>query len=417
MVKILTSKETLNNKTIMNPAIQKLYTIAQKNKKIIVGLMSGTSLDGLDIALCEVSGSGTNTSVLLINFETIAYDDNFKTTIRKVFAQTTVDLKLLAQLNEWIALYHAQAIKTTLNKWMYPIEKVDIIASHGQTIMHAPQKLETNPIYPNATLQIGDGDHLAVSTGVITLSDFRQKNIAGGGEGAPLAVYGDYFLFSKKGEERVLLNIGGIANFTYLPSSGKSDDVLVTDTGTGNTLIDLIVRKHYPLLSYDKDAQIALSGNCNEALLKAMMNDAFFIQPFPKSTGPEHFNECFIEKYQQITSTQSISVPDLLCTLTHFSAQSIARAIHVTLLEKTAKASIYLSGGGMHNPLLKKLLVDLLPNHKISTTDELGMDGDAKEAVLFAVLANETLSGGFCKLQLQNGKTPDVLMGKISFPN
>ncbi|MBP6410735.1 MAG: anhydro-N-acetylmuramic acid kinase [Pseudarcicella sp.] len=401
----------------MNPSIEKLYHIAQKPTKIIIGLMSGTSLDGLDIALCEISGNGTNTSAKIIHFETVPYGNDFKTPIRKVFAQTTVDLKLLAQLNEWIALQHADFIKQTLKKWDYTIEKVDIVASHGQTVMHAPQKLEPNNIYPNATLQIGDGDHLAVATGLITLSDFRQKNIAGGGEGAPLAVYGDYFLFSDKNEDRILLNIGGIANFTYLPSNNDISKVKVTDTGTGNTLIDSIVRKNYPELSFDKDAAIALSGKCSEALLNAMLDDDFFKKNYPKSTGPEYFNAEFIEKYQKTSNTTSISIPDLICTLTHFSAKSIAKAINECLASNTSNTSIYLSGGGVHNPLMVDLLRKLLPKIKVSTTQELGLNADAKEAVLFAVLANETLSGGFCKLQLQNGHTPDVLMGKISLPD
>ncbi|MFY7889634.1 MAG: anhydro-N-acetylmuramic acid kinase, partial [Spirosomataceae bacterium] len=241
----------------MNVQIEQLYQLAKKESRTIIGLMSGTSLDGLDIALCQISGSGETTKVTVLHSTTVDYSEDIKVEIRKVFAQREIDFRHLALLNEWIGLLHADMILSSLQSWNIQPETVDLIASHGQTVMHAPKQLHGIEKFPNATLQIGDGDHIAVKTGIITISDFRQKHVATGGEGAPLAVYGDYFLFSKKGEHRILLNMGGIANFTYLPADLDPTKVFVTDTGTSNTLLDAFVRKYDPSLSYDKDAALA----------------------------------------------------------------------------------------------------------------------------------------------------------------
>ena len=268
----------------MNQNIQNLYQIAQKSSRKIIGLMSGTSLDGLDVALCEISDSGENTTVNLLQFETVNYSEDVKTEIRKVFAKETIPFQHLALLNEWIGLLHATIILDCLKKWNIPTTEIDLIASHGQTVMHAPKILHNIEKFPNATLQIGDGDHIAVKTGIITLSDFRQKHIAAGGEGAPLAVYGDYFIFGKKGENRIMLNMGGIANFTFLPTSMNPEGVFVTDTGTGNTLIDAFTRIHFPEKSFDKNAEIAKKGIVNLELLQALKSDAFFKKSFPKTT-------------------------------------------------------------------------------------------------------------------------------------
>lgn len=401
----------------MNTNIESLYAIASKPVRKIIGLMSGTSLDGLDIALCEISGSGSKTQLVVTNFETIDYSEDIKLEIRAVFAKKNIDFQHLALLNEWIGLLHAEKINYALQKWKVNFEEVDIVASHGQTVMHIPKTLHGLNKFPNATLQIGDGDHIAVKTGIITISDFRQKHLAAGGEGAPLAVYGDYFLFGKKGEERIMLNLGGIANFTYLPATMNAADVFVTDTGTGNTLIDAFTRLYFPNIAYDKDAQIAIKGTINQPLLSQLKSDSFFKNSFPKTTGPELFNVEYVNKALLKTNTQKIAIEDLLATLTRFSAETIAEAIQfkVKILNlELSHFTIYLSGGGTHNPLLTRYLQDLLPC-LFKTTDELGIAGDAKEAVLFAVLANETLCGGAQEFEGING-IPSVSMGKISFP-
>jgi anhydro-N-acetylmuramic acid kinase len=402
----------------MNKNLQNLYQIAQKPSRKIIGLMSGTSMDGLDVALCEISGAGESTKVKLLNFDTVDYSEEIKTEIRKVFAKQTIDFQHLALLNEWIGVLHANMILDCLNRWDISADEVDLVASHGQTVMHAPKILHNQDKFPNATLQIGDGDHIAVKTGIITLSDFRQKHLAAGGEGAPLAVYGDYFIFGKKGENRIMLNMGGIANFTYLPSTMNPEEVFVTDTGTGNTLIDALTRYYFPEKAYDKDAEIARQGFVNQALLDELKSDDFFKGVFPKTTGPELFSIEYVKKAQAKSNTEHISVNDLLATLTRFSAETIAEAVNFTINNTSFSVKdfdVYMSGGGMHNPLLVSWLKELLPCNFLKTND-LGISGDAKEAVLFAILANETVSGGESDFGSRRG-IPSVSMGKISFPS
>ncbi|WP_395073976.1 anhydro-N-acetylmuramic acid kinase [Flavobacterium sp.] len=400
----------------MNQNIQSLYQIAQKSSRKIIGLMSGTSLDGLDVALCEIQDSGENTKVNLLQFDTVDYSEDIKTEIRKVFAKETIDFRHLALLNEWIGLLQADMVLQCLKKWNIHTNEVDLIASHGQTVMHAPKILHNQEKFPNATLQIGDGDHIAVKTGIITISDFRQKHIAAGGEGAPLAVYGDYFIFGKKGENRIMLNMGGIANFTFLPSSMNPEAVFVTDTGTGNTLIDAFTRLYFPEKSFDNNAEIAKKGTVNQQFLKALKSNDFFKKPFPKTTGPELFGIDYVKKAQISSETENISVNDLLATLTRFSAETIAEAIQNAIGNaRDENFTIYMSGGGVHNPLLVNWLKELLP-FDFQKTDDLGISGDAKEAVLFAILANETICGGKSDFGTRKG-IPSVCMGKISFPS
>jgi anhydro-N-acetylmuramic acid kinase len=397
----------------MNNNISKLYKISAKRTRTIIGLMSGTSLDGLDIALCSISDSGLKTNVKLRKFTTIPYDDEIRKKILNVFAKHTIEFKLLSELNAWLAIKHASMINSTLKGWNIKASSVDAIASHGQTVFHAP-KAVTPGVLVNSTLQIVDGDHIAVTTGIITLSDFRQKHIAGGGEGAPLAVYGDYLLFSKKGEDRIMLNIGGIGNFTWLPGTLRPEKVFVTDTGPGNTMIDQAIRHFSPGKSFDKDAEIGLSGKINQSLLSALKTNAFFDLPFPKTTGPEQFNLEYLKSAQQQSGTSSIAMADIIATLTRFSAETICEAIE-RASGRSRKRHIFLSGGGAHNPLMVRWIKELVPDCIFSTTSSLGIDGDAKEAVLFAVLANEALAGGKTSFGNRH-KVPSVSMGKVSFP-
>jgi anhydro-N-acetylmuramic acid kinase len=269
----------------MNPNLTKLFEIVSKPTRRIIGLMSGTSMDGLDVALCRIAGSGQNTEVVLEQFETIPFSEETKNEVRQIFAKKTIDFQHLTLLNAWIGQLHGQLVLQCLEKWGIAPDSIDAVASHGQTVFHAPKILHQLPKFPNATLQIGDGDHLAVTTGIVTLSDFRQKHVAAGGQGAPLAVYGDYFIFSKKGQNRLMLNLGGIANFTYLPGNLNAAEVFVTDTGPGNTLIDAFARKFFNL-PYDDGGRLAASGKINADLLKSLKKDSFFSEAVPKTTGP-----------------------------------------------------------------------------------------------------------------------------------
>ncbi|GAB4040033.1 anhydro-N-acetylmuramic acid kinase [Spirosoma jeollabukense] len=397
----------------MNQQIQHLYAIAQKPERRIIGLMSGTSLDGLDVALCRISGSGPETRVVIERFATVPYNEDLKADIRTIFAKDTIEFEQLCLLNPYIGRLHGQVVLDCLSEWGVKPAEIDVVASHGQTVYHAPKSQHRQDKFPNATLQIGDGDHVAAVTDIITFSDFRQKHVAHGGEGAPLAVYGDYFMFSKASENRLLLNMGGIANFTYLPADEDASNVFTTDTGPGNTLLDAYARK-FLNRAYDEDGKLATQGQVNTALLLALKTNPFFDAPFPKTTGPEVFNINYVEAAQIKSQTTNVAPADLMATLVQFSADTIADAIK-RVIRQYEHYWVYMSGGGVHNPALINAIQQQLPNCTFGNTDDLGINGDAKEAVLFAVLANESLVGGTTSFGERQG-VPTVSMGKVSFP-
>lgn len=397
----------------MNPELNKLFQISRKPTKLILGLMSGTSLDGLDIALCRFSGSGLHTEVEIIHFDTYHYNKSFKEELKSIFSKKDVDLQLLCLLNEKIGVAHANMINETLVKWKIKNEEIDLIASHGQTIYHAPKIKHQKKEYPDGTLQIGDGDHIAWNTGIITLSDFRQKHVAAGGEGAPLAIYGDYLLFAHLTRNRILLNIGGIANFTFLPAKNANRQVFSTDIGPGNTLMDQFMHKHFGSY-YDKDAEKAKLGQINQLLLSALLDHPFFEKTFPKSTGPELFNLAYFANALAKSKNEQLSAHDILATLCEFTAVSIALAINA-IIKAEDNFQLILSGGGIHNPLLKARLSYLIPNVEFTDTSIIGVNPDAKEALLFALLANETICGDSKNFEI-NPAIPAINLGKISLP-
>jgi anhydro-N-acetylmuramic acid kinase len=395
--------------------IHHLYQIAQKPTRQIIGLMSGTSLDGLDVAWCEVNGCGKQAQITLKAFHTAPYDEAFKAEIRRVFAKKEIDFQHLTLLNAIIAERHATIINDCLRTWNCNAEDIDLIASHGQTVFHAPRVLHGMSNYPNATLQIGDGDHIARRTGIITISDFRQKHVAAGGEGAPLALYGDYFLFANAAENRILLNIGGIANFTWLPANDDTDAVFATDTGPGNTLMDTYAQRHFGV-PFDKDAQLALAGIPDRGLVDALKSDPFFEAGFPKTIGPELFSPIWVDAAlaQLPKGTPAHNPYNIMASLATLTAETVAEAI----LRATGGlvGAIYVSGGGAHNPFVINYLKELLPKWVIKDIAEIGIPGDAKEAVLFAMLANECVAGTM-QAGMVLGGIPLVSMGKISLPN
>jgi anhydro-N-acetylmuramic acid kinase len=360
----------------MNAQIEKLYNISSSDKKWIIGLMSGTSLDGLDIALCQITGAGVQTKVEVKHFKTFSYSNEIKENILAVFAKKNISFEYLTLVNPWLA------------------------------------KIHKNKEFGNATFQIGDGDHIAVNTGIITVSDFRQKHIAAGGEGAPLALYGDCLLFNEIGVPTILLNIGGISNFTYLPGNENFEGALVTDTGPGNTLLDAVIKKFYPHLDFDVDGEIASSGKINYEVLKLWKSLPFFNESIPKTTGPELFEYSFLTTLSKEKLGVVLNTQDLLATLTLLTAETITDCIkrEVPNWKETRRFG---SGGGCHNKHLMFQIQRLLPGSNFLNPSILGIPGDAKEAVLFAVLANETLSGG----NTNYGDNPSVCMGKISLPS
>ncbi|MDZ7659605.1 anhydro-N-acetylmuramic acid kinase [Fodinibius sp.] len=397
----------------MNSAIKTLYKIAQKPSRTLIGLMSGTSLDGLDIALCQIKGSGKTTEIELENFETISYDHNFKNRLKTITSVPRASLQEITVLHSFLGNYHGELILKALDKWGVDHSEIDCIASHGQTIYHAPKRQHHQPNMPNATFQIGDADHISHKTGIITVSDFRQKHTAAGGEGAPMAGFVDQMLFTHDHKERILLNIGGIANITYLPPRTSDKKAITTDTGPGNTLIDKAAKKYFDQ-DFDKDGRIAKRGSVHAAALEALKLDPYFQKPLPKTTGPEKFNLDLVDIRLSESGIQNLSSNDLVATLTRLTAETIAKTIK-NISDDVINTSLYVSGGGFHNPVLMQWLRDLLPDFAVSSFAKIGFNPDAKEAVIFAILANEMLAGeGFLMNTDSNEK---VNFGKISFPD
>ncbi len=402
----------------MHQNIKNLYAIANKPTRKVIGLMSGTSMDGLDIALCEISGAGSSLQLKLIQAATVSYKEDARQNILSIFSKETVSLEKLCLIHPWLGKLHAKMILETLKAWGISPTEIDLIASHGQTIYHAPKSLHPNDSFGSATLQIGEADHIAVDTGIITVSDFRQKHIAAGGEGAPLSVYGDYMLFASKTENRILLNIGGISNFTYLPAGSNLNTILSSDTGPGNTIMDAYMRAHFNQ-AYDKDAAIAKKGVVHQELLNALKANTFFSLPFPKTVGPELFNLEYLKQAQIQSNTTNLAKEVIVATLNLFTAETIAEAIMQVignLQDVSSMNVLYISGGGMHNPILLAHLSNLLAGIKVLSLDELGFNPDAKEAILFALLANEAVAGEAMQIGWNATKKP-ITMGKISFPD
>jgi anhydro-N-acetylmuramic acid kinase len=394
------------------PRIARLGALAARPERAIVGLMSGTSLDGLDIALCRVRGHGESTAVALEHFVTRSYDPEQQARLREVVSQERVSLRDLTVLNAWLADLHAGLVLGALAEWGVPPARVDALASHGQTVYHAPGSWGGGAAH--ATLQLGDGDHLAVRTGILTVSDFRQKELAGGGQGAPLAPYADALLF-RGDRPRILLNLGGIANFTWLPPKGSAAPIRHGDTGPANTLLDRAVRRYFPDRQrlYDVDGALAAQGRVHARMLALMKDHAYFRLPCPKSTGPETFGEDYLETALLGAQHEPVRGPDVLATLTRLTAETVAEAL---LREgQVAGVEVFVSGGGRHNRTLMRELEALLPGAVLADSAALGVPPDAKEALLFAVLANETLAGaGF---PAADGSGRRIGFGKVSFPD
>lgn len=393
----------------MNKRIQQLAIIGGKSEKLIIGLMSGTSQDGVDLAICSIGESGMKTSLELKGYQQVRYPNYIAEDLEAISYQADGSIERLTLLHDELGRFWGWCVKQALERWGIDAEDVDAVASHGQTVFHAPVQLHQRANFGDATLQIGDADQLAHSTGIVTLHDFRQKHIAAGREGAPLSAYADRLLFHQAGSRRILLNIGGISNITYLDGSNAADEVQTTDCGPGNTLLDAVVKHQLAEQSFDRDGELAASGEVQETLLAAMLDHPFFERDVPKSTGQEAFNLKWVQRMQRETDAINLSLKDLLATLTELTVQGIKQSMD--RLVDDSGYDVFVCGGGVHNKELMRRLQAALPEVKIKTTEALGVHPDAREAVLFAVLGNELLSGnGF----MINGER--VHLGKIALP-
>ena len=348
-----------------------------------IGLMSGTSMDAVDTALVQFD----NNTPHLIAYDQFSIDSHIKDAVREININSS--LGEITKYDSILGTLLAESVLKILEIAELQSESIAAIGSHGQTILHLP-----DDAYPR-TLQIGDPNIIAAKTGITTIADFRRMDVALGGQGAPLAPAFHNEVFRKQGVNRLILNVGGISNITSLPGDLTSD-VSGFDTGPGNGLMDDWNQLHNHT-AMDRDGLWAASGKMCESLIKAMLDDPYFRIPPAKSTGRDYFN---LDWLNQCLSSLSGVLPneDVQATLIHLTVQSIADAVHA----HAAQASeIYICGGGAHNPLLMKLLKEALPSHKIATTNSIGLDPDAVEAVTFAWLAKQTL----CK---QAGNAPSV---------
>jgi anhydro-N-acetylmuramic acid kinase len=397
----------------MNKLIRKFQEIAAREERTIIGLMSGTSIDGLDIALCKISGSGSQTRARVEEFTSVKYDAETLRLLRAVAFRETISQTDLAIANDYLGRLYARQILEAITGWGLVSAEIDAIASHGQTVFHAPFRLHGRQGYPNATLQIVDGDHIAYHTGIVTVCDFRQKHVAAGGEGAPLAAYGDYLLYSKPGINRIMLNIGGIANFTWLPGEDQGKAPFSLDTGPGNTLIDAAVRSAFPDMTFDEGGQIGSAGSIRSDLLIRLKQHPYFRKDPPKTCGPEDFDLNFIRDCTKDLNV--ISAQDLIATLTAFTAGTISAAVK-SYTSPGDVNELLVSGGGVHNQYLMKLLQESLPDYHVFSSGEIGLDPDSKEALIFAVLANETITGEGIPFHQSGTKITNLSLGKICLP-
>ena len=398
----------------MNPFLQRLAKMPEQSNRLILGLMSGTSLDGLDMALCSVSGHGLETKMELIHFETCSYTSQWREQLTKICAKTQVDSLELCLTNNHLAKWHATQINTFLTKHNIDHSEVDLIASHGHTFFHAPHFLHQKNDFGHSTFQIVDGDHIAHDTGIITIHDFRQKHIAGGGEGAPLALYGDFLLFAHQEKNRILLNIGGISNISHLPPGQNFSTCFASDLGPGNSLMDRWIQGINLNKHYDQDGEMAAKGEINTQLLTYLKQHPFFGLPLPKSTGPETFNLQFIADAIEECGLKNISDESVMATLNRFTAECIYDAIDPLVQEKNTE--LIISGGGVFNKtLIKNISLLLGEKAQLTYSDAYAVPAEAKEAILFALLANEMVCGS--DAFRSDTKAHGINMGKISLPH
>jgi len=420
--------------------LDKLLRLQQKDSKKVIGLMSGTSVDGIDACLVEISGNGLHTKINILAFETYSYDKPTRTAILDTCNPETGTVDKVCQLNFHLGKLFANAATSITNKAHISIKDIDLIGSHGQTIYHLPnqttmEKTEVRSQKPEArgqrsevrekepwdlphirsTLQIGEPSVIAQETGVTTVADFRPRDLAAGGQGAPLVPYVDFLLFRDKERGRALQNIGGIANVTILPKNCGINDVIAFDTGPGNMIIDRITELVTNTTQhFDEGGKLAERGRINDNLLASLLMHPYLSKPPPKTTGREEFGISFADNLYKDATHSGIKDLDILATVTAFTAHTIADGYKKWILSKHHLSEIIISGGGSYNSTLIKFLRQYLePTIQIHTIDMLGISPNTKEALAFAILANETISGNSNNIPSATGAREAVIMGKI----
>jgi anhydro-N-acetylmuramic acid kinase len=386
----------------VNDPLARLLAIRERPRRIVIGLLSGTSADGTDAALCEIAGHGENTGLVARAFVTTPFSRALR---ERIFRVAQADAAELTDLDVMLGDAFADASFAVAAAAGVAIEDVDLIGSHGQTAVHHPRSAGG----VGATLQIGEAAVIAERTGRPVISDFRVRDVAAGGEGAPLVPLVDHLLFRKPGRRRALQNIGGIANVTLV--SDRLDDLVAFDNGPGNMPLDTVARSASAgSEAFDRDGARAARGAIDPGLLTELHRHPYLSQPLPKSTGRETFGRSFV--YPLLTRFEG-HLDDLLATLTRFTAEAIARSYHEML--PAMPDEVFVSGGGALNPTMMRHLAELLAPIPVTTSATLGVDPEAKEAIAFAVLANQTLFGAPGNVPAVTGAAGPRVLGKLSF--
>jgi anhydro-N-acetylmuramic acid kinase len=350
----------------------------------VAGIMSGTSLDGIDVAVVEMP------AMRVLQFFSVPYPAKIRARLLAV-SNAVTHTSEISRLNFEVAELYAKAVKRA--------GKVDLIGCHGQTVYHEGR---------SNTLQLGEPAVLAERTGSPVVSNFRARDIAAGGQGAPLVPYVDFRLFRHPKRSRVALNIGGIANITVIPAGARIEDVIAFDTGPGNMVIDALAREASGgKLNYDRGGRIARSGTVDRALLDNLLGDRYYARRPPKSAGREQYGAEFVDRLKQ----SGISLPDLVATATALTAVTIALAVRKTCAHPS---ELIVSGGGAHNPEIMGTLTALLPQTSVAISSDFGIDVDAKEAIAFAILAYETWRGRPSNVPSATGARRPALLGSVT---
>ncbi|KAJ49303.1 anhydro-N-acetylmuramic acid kinase [Clostridium tetanomorphum] len=375
--------------------------------KYVVGVMSGTSLDGIDVALVKIDGYGQNSKVRLIKYIKEDMPKDVKKEIMNCCDINKSNVRDICSLNFKLGYIFADAIKKLCKEIDFPIEKVDLIGCHGQTIYHLAND---NEKYIRSTLQIGEPAVIAYQTKTKVVSNFRTMDMAAGGQGAPLVPYTEYLIY-RNSKSRLLQNIGGIGNVTVIPGNCTIEDVYAFDTGPGTMIIDEAV-KQLKGMPYDRNGDIAFKGKINVDLLKELMNMDYVKKLPPKTTGREMFGEEFT--YNLIKKWSHISDENFICTITAFTANSISEGYKKFIFPNVKIEEIIIGGGGSYNNTLVGMLKRLLPDYKIMIQEDLGYSSDAKEAIAFAILANETINNNYGNITKATGAKERVILGNIT---
>ena len=380
-----------------------LEKLTARESRRIVGLISGTSADGIDALLVDVEGCGRDTRCEILAFETVTLEADLRARVFSLFEEEA-GLDELCRLNFALGeAFAAAALEVIAAAGLEPAA-VDLIGSHGQTVRHLPQAS------PAATLQIGEPAVIAQRTGITTIADFRPADMAVGGQGAPLVPLADYLLCGDAERGRLLLNIGGIANLTVLPAAASPGEVAAFDIGPGNMLVDGVV-SHFSggAEHFDRDGRRAAAGKVDQELLARLLGHRFLHKPPPKSTGREEFGAPFLSA---VMGQVDLAADDLVATLTAFTSSAIIGGIRAFVPE-VGMEELWVGGGGVHNPVLMEQLRTGLPELRVASIEGLGIPADGREALAFAVLANETLMGRCGNLPAATGARRPVILGKI----